>query len=134
MPVKIYKLDFFLFFVFFSCHLPVYSETCLLCSCPQENVLSSAVSAAPLSHRRVTCCVTSSSILGRNPSSVTCAATPVAEGTPSPDIYALTRVSTQRSSHIANLCTYGNSRNTGWKSLQEAKHVLHCIQLELSVI
>lgn len=69
----------------------------LLCSCPQENAPSSAASAVPLSPRRATCCVTSSSIQGRNPSSVTCAATPVAGGTPSPAIYAPTRVSMQSS-------------------------------------
>ncbi|MEQ2183761.1 hypothetical protein GOODEAATRI_001327 [Goodea atripinnis] len=55
------------------------------------NVHSSAASAVPLSPRRVTCCVTLSSIQGRNPSSVTCAATPVAGGMPSLAICAPTQ-------------------------------------------
>lgn len=92
---KTYKLLFFLYF-FFVFYLPHNGKVPLLCSCPQENVLSSAASAGPLSPRRATCCVTSSSTQGRNPLSVTYAATPVAGGTPSPDIYAPTQVSIHR--------------------------------------
>lgn len=86
------------------------SNVRLLSSCPQESVRSSAASAAPLSPRRATYCVTSSSIQGRNPSSVTCAATPVAGGTPSPAIYAPTRVSMGSSP---------TQKTAGWKPLQK---------------
>lgn len=58
----------------------------------QVSVRSSAASVAPRSPRRATCCVTSSSTQERNPSSVTCAATPAAGGTPSPDTCAHTQV------------------------------------------
>ena len=92
MPV-IYTFKFFL-----CALLPLCIHMCLfcVCSCPQENVRSSAASVVPLLPRRATCCATSSSIQERNPSSVTCAATPVAGGMPSLAIYAPTRVSMQQ--------------------------------------
>lgn len=86
------------------------SNVRLLCSCPQESVRSSAASAVPLSPRRATYCVTSSSTQGRNPSNVTCAAMPVAGGTPSPAIYAPTRVSMGSSP---------TQKTAGWKPLQK---------------
>lgn len=102
-----HKLFYFLSFFFCVFYLPLYSNVRLFCSCPQENVLSSAASAVPLSPRRATCCVTSSSIQGRNPSNVTYAATPVAGGTPSPAIYAPTRVSMHRSLTLKTmLCSW----------------------------
>lgn len=61
--------------------------------CPQGNVLSSAASVAPRSLRRGISCVTSSSIQGRSPSSVICAAMLVDGGTPWLAIYAHTPVS-----------------------------------------
>lgn len=90
---------------FFPC-VYIFAVTCVcsVCSRPQENVHSSAPSAAPPSPRRATCCVTSSSTQGRSPSSVTCAATPVAGGTPSPATYAHTRVS--KVTPAENFCTF----------------------------
>lgn len=60
----------------------VYNNVLRLFLCPQGNVLSSAASVVPRSLRREIYCVTSSSIQGRNPSSVTCAAMPVEGGMP----------------------------------------------------
>lgn len=94
-------------FVCFYLHIFTAVRLCL-CSCPQGNVLSSAASVVLLSPRRATYCVTSSSIRGRNHSSVTCAATPAAGGTPSPAIYAPTRVSMESSPTMKTAALMGN--------------------------
>lgn len=103
VPVKHASYFSSCFFFLFVLSASLFSDVCLLCSCPQENALSSAASVVPLSPRRATYCVTSSFIQGRNPSSVICAATPVAGGTPSPAIYAPTRVSMQSSTTLLHL-------------------------------
>lgn len=73
--------------------VPFYDNALQPFLCPQGNVLSSAASVAPRSLRRGISCVTSSSIQGRNPSSVTCAAMLVDGGMPWLAIYAHTPVS-----------------------------------------
>lgn len=112
LPGRVHKRNCS-FSLFFFCFLSAYfySSVPLLCSCLQGNVLSTAASVVLLSPRRATCCVTSSSIQGRNPSSVTCAATPAAGGTPSPAIYAPTRVSMKSSPALK---TVALMVNVGW--------------------